>query len=179
MRRMTPTMLPAALSVWIASACYEPTARLNAPPQGDSVRQAAGHEAFAYMSDQGLLADRSIADIHFVPHTAEVSGTGRARLQRYAELLATRGGTITYDTQIADATLVAARLKSAELVLAETVPDGDRIRVVVGLPGSDGMTGEEAVVRRRQMLQRAPSGQTETKEQTPSAPTPGSEPPGS
>lgn len=112
------------------------------------------------MQDQGLIADMSIADMHFVPHTAELNGTGRARLERYAELLAGHGGTLTFDTSLSDSDLIAARIQSAEIFVNEYVPDDSKIAVVTGLSGGRGMAADEAVVRRKQMLSRSPKTNT-------------------
>lgn len=154
--------LAAALFLPILWGCPPEPARLNAPPQGASIRQPEMHANFDYMQDQALMADLSIADMHFVPHTAELNGTGRARLERYAELLAGHGGTLTFDTSLTDSDLIAARLQTAETFVNEYVPDDSRIAVVSGLPGGRGMTADEAIVRRKQMMSR--SAKTNTSE---------------
>ena len=115
----------------------------NAPPQGEAPEHSSVTEYYAYHNDQGMLADRSIADIHFVPHTAELSGTGIARLDRYAQLLASDGGTLHYDTAIRDRQLLNDRLAAANEFLAD-ISFGE-IRVVSGLPGGPGMGSNEAI----------------------------------
>ncbi len=144
----------AVLTGWILLGCGPTPKRLNAPPQGWSAEQPETHDFFDYQNDQGMMEDRSIADIHFIPHTATVNGTGIARLTRYAELLSERGGTLTYDTTSTDDQLVRARIAAAEKVLAEAVPDSARIDIVVGLPGGPGMEGTEAVTRRKEIQAR-------------------------
>jgi hypothetical protein len=125
--------------------CAEPTRpRLNAPPQGESSDKPEWGRYFDYHDDQGMLADMSIADIHFVPHSAEISGVGEVRLERYAELLARTGGRISYDTSLRDQALVEARLANARTFLKDALPTAKTIDVVLGLPGGRGMTTKEA-----------------------------------
>jgi len=122
---------------------YDP-GRLNAPPQGESDAKPEWANYYTYHNDQGMLADMSIADIHFVPHTARLSGVGEARLERYAELLAETGGAIQYDTSAGDKPLVEARLASVRSFLAQVMPGNTDITVAVGLPGGRGMSAHEA-----------------------------------
>lgn len=126
--------------------CVEPkdSSRLNAPPQGEGLEHPEWGDLYAYHLDQGMLADRSIADIHFVPGSADLSGTGIARLERYAELLATTGGTLQYDPTVRDEHLIEARVASAEAFLAQAIPSAKAINVVAGLAGGRGMSATEA-----------------------------------
>lgn len=117
----------------------------NAPPQGYGSEHPVITEYYVYHNDQGMLADRCIADIHFIPHTTDLSATGLARLERYAELLATSGGTLHYDTMITDEILLAGRLETATAFLAEVLPSTQSIEVVRGMAGGPGMTGQEAI----------------------------------
>lgn len=153
-------LLIAALFLPAFAGCAKEPARLNAPPQGASIRQPDFHTNFDYMQDQALMSDMSITDLHFVPHTATLNGTGRARLERYAELLAGHGGTLTFDTSLGDGDLIAARMETAEVFVNEYVPDDSRIAVVTGLSGGRGMGADEAIVRRKQMLSRSPKTNT-------------------
>lgn len=127
------------------SCAQEPYTRLNAPPQGAGEEQPAWGAMYDFHNDQGMLADMSIADLHFVPHSAELSGVGQARLERYAELLAGRGGTLNYDTALGDEKLVRARLECAERFLAQAVPGRREVRVVIGPAGGRGMDHKEAL----------------------------------
>ncbi len=125
--------------------CMPPdTELLNAPPQGTTDSRNNLAEFYAYHNDQGMIADMSIADIHFVPHSATLSGAGEARLGRYAELLASSGGTLNYDTKIQDDALVQARMAAAREFLALAYPSEHQIDVVAGLPGGRGMNVVEA-----------------------------------
>jgi hypothetical protein len=137
-----PALLP------LISGC-PPTERprLNAPPQGDSQETpTVMGENFAYHNDQGMLADMSIADLHFVPHGTELSGVGIARLERYAELLASSGGTIHYSTSIRDPEMASRRVSVANNFLRQSIPGSRPIVVVLGLPGGRGMPGKEAIL---------------------------------
>jgi hypothetical protein len=118
--------------------------RLNAPPQGDGLAHPGWADYFVYHNDQGMMADMSIADIHFVPHSAELSGVGVARLERYAELLATTGGALRYDPAIRDVALISARVETAKALLAQAIPRSNLIDVVVGSAGGRGMGVAEA-----------------------------------
>jgi hypothetical protein len=150
---MPPRFLPprSLLTILLIAAatvvfdCGEPTKpRLNAPPQGEATDKPEWGRYFDYHDDQGMLADMSIADIHFVPHSAELSGVGEARLERYAELLARTGGRISYDTTLRDQALVEARLATARAFLKDALPTAKTIEVALGLPGGRGMTTKEA-----------------------------------
>jgi hypothetical protein len=136
-----PVLLP------LISGC-PPTenSRLNAPPQGESAdAPTVLGENYAYHNDQGMMADMSIADLHFVPHGTELSGVGIARLERYAELLASSGGTIHYSTATRDPELASRRVSVANNFLRQSIPGARPIVVVLGLPGGRGMPAKEAI----------------------------------
>lgn len=134
------------LFVVLVSACAPyPYTRLNSPPQGDAEQRPEWADYYTYHNDQGMLADMSISDIHFVPHTTALSGTGEARLERYAELLATRDGTIAYDTMQTDPELIEKRMDTAQAFLAQALPGKRKFNVEMGPPGGRGMTSREAI----------------------------------
>ncbi|MBI5762894.1 MAG: hypothetical protein HZA51_05135 [Planctomycetes bacterium] len=126
------------------AACVPDKPRLNSPPVGYSEPQHPMSEYFAYHNDQGMIHDLSLADIHFVPHTTELSATGQARLERYAELLATRGGTIHYDPTEKNEKIVKARIDAANEFLKQTSPGTKTITVALGIAGGRGMGSKEA-----------------------------------
>ncbi len=131
-------------AVWLSAACApDSNKRLNSPPQGASDERPVWADYYTYHNDQGMLADMSLADLHFVPHSTELSGVGQARLERYAELLAARGGTLYYDTAIEDEVLLTSRLDSAMRFLAQCAPGRQSVEVVVGAPGGRGMDARE------------------------------------
>jgi len=140
--------VPTVLLALFGSSCAPDKPRLNSPPQGYEEPHSPMVAYYVYHNDQGLLADMSIADIHFVAHQSELSGTGEARMARYAELLATTGGTIHYDTSMADDKLLKARLAAANDFLKKTVPGTKMVKVELGLAGGRGMTAREAKAAR-------------------------------
>ncbi|HOW19883.1 MAG TPA: hypothetical protein PLC79_12685, partial [Phycisphaerae bacterium] len=99
----------AAITAAGGAGCAAPPQRLNAPPQGWSSRQAAMQEHYVYMTDNALLAEMDVTDVHFTPHSAALNSLGARRLDRYAALLKESGGELKYDTQLTDAKLVEAR----------------------------------------------------------------------
>ncbi len=130
---------------WAFAGCFpNPNLRLNSPPQGDAPEHPPWRDMYVYHNDQGMLADMSIADIHFVPHCANLSGTGEARLERYAELLASRGGNINYDPTIVDDNLIKARMETAKEFLAQALPSRHKIEVMTGPALGRGMSNAEA-----------------------------------
>ena len=118
--------------------------RANAPPQGYAEDHARITHYYVYHHDQGMIADMSISDMHFITHTSDLSGTGEARLGRYAELLALSGGIIHFDTKLRNEDMILARLASAREFLADSVPGARPVDVVVGLAGGPGMRSQEA-----------------------------------
>jgi len=103
-------------------------------------------EHFTNMADNAMLHDMSIADIHFVPHTTELSGTGAARLNRMATLLDTYGGTVRYETFNTDEAFVKQRLDHVHEYLALTGCDMERVQVKAMISGGRGMTASKAMI---------------------------------
>ncbi len=134
----------------LLTSCVDPDPKksLNSPQSYDPADRPSVAEFFAYQNDQGMIADMGIADIHFVPHSSALSGTGVARLERYAELLAATGGEVRYSTSNGDETLVNERLAAAKDFLAQVIPSNHCVDVVLGLPGGRGMTAREALTGR-------------------------------
>lgn len=100
---------------------------------------------FTYMVDNALLHDMSIAEIHFVPHTRELSGTGIARLDRMAMMLDTYGGTVRYETDVTDEAFVQKRLDHVHEYLATTGCDMSRVEVKAMMSGGRGMSAVKAL----------------------------------
>ena len=139
-RLILVAILPAA-----ATACNKlhTTTDLQTSRMDDS-RQAFGSH-LTYMVDNAVLHDMSVADIHFIPHTGELSGVGEVRLNRLARLLNTYGGTLRYETLLDDEALVNQRLEHTREYLALTGCDMDRVEVAPMMSGGRGMPGDEAV----------------------------------
>lgn len=150
MRSLRPNICLAILAGIAVVGCNQPedTASINTPPYDPAESRKELAEFFAYHQDQGLMADRSIADLHFIPGTTYLSGAGEARLARYAELMQTTGGQINYDTHIGDSSLVQGRLASARQFLSGYTIGNKTIDVQLGLAGGRGMSAEEAVAGR-------------------------------
>jgi len=102
-----------------------------------------------HMVNNAILHDMSIADIHFIPHSIELSGTGVARLNRMAPLLDTYGGIVRYETMLMDDEMIASRLDQVREYLDLTGCDMSRVELKVmlsggrGMPASDAIQGEE------------------------------------
>ena len=145
---------------WTVAGCTprDETEVSDLPTRVDSDERSTLVEFYAYHNDQGMMADMSIADVHFVPHQKYLSGTGEARLERYAELLASTGGTLHYDTSQSDRTLIQERISVAEKFLAEAVPSNQRIQVAQGIPGGRGMSASEAMAGQEVARQPEPRG---------------------
>ena len=98
-----------------------------------------------YMADNAMLHDMAIADLHFVPHTDELNGTGAARLDRLAILLDVYGGAVRYETFTTDGELVDRRLAHVRDYLATTGCDMSRVEVKAMISGGRGLPADEAV----------------------------------
>jgi len=144
--RLKGTLGLCVLLIFTMVGCVDPapSQRVNAPFMSDTESRSNVAEFFAYHNDQGMIWDQSLADIHFIPHSTRLSGTGKVRLERYAELLADTGGTLHYDTPIRDKQLVEARLTTARRYLRQKVAGKHVIKVVLGMPQGRGMNAAEA-----------------------------------
>ncbi len=109
------------------------------------------------MTDNAILHDMSIADIHFVPHTNELSGTGAARLDRMALLLDTYGGTVRFETTLENENLIALRLDHVREYLDLTGCDMSRVELKVMLSGGRGMPARDVLEARQRVKEEASS----------------------
>ena len=136
----------ALLSVWpiMTAGCFDPATRLNAPPQGHTSRPNEMQDQYVYMVDNGMMHDLSVSDVHFVPHTAQLSGLGVRRLNRYAELLEGYGGTVHLDTTESDQSLNQARVSAITTHLASTGLNMNNVKVQTGLPQGRGLDAPTA-----------------------------------
>jgi len=115
-----------------------------------------------YMVDNALLHDMSIAEIHFVPHTRELSGTGIARLDRMAMMLDTYGGTVRYETDVTDEAFVQKRLDHVHEYLATTGCDMSRVEVKAMMSGGRGMSAVKALAAEARAAQVESEGGSPT-----------------
>jgi hypothetical protein len=97
------------------------------------------------MADNAMTHDMAVADFHFVPHTAEISGTGVARLDRMALLLDTYGGTVRYETYEPDEALVKKRLEHVKEYLTTTGCEMKGVEVKAMLSGGRTISATSAI----------------------------------
>ncbi|MGE3180741.1 MAG: hypothetical protein AB7N71_03865 [Phycisphaerae bacterium] len=97
----------------LALGCRSANSRLNAPPHG---AQAEGppdlQGTYVYMADNALLESMEVSDYHFLPHRDILTTLGKQRLNRLASLIEEYGGTIRFNTTLADDILVQNRTQS-------------------------------------------------------------------
>jgi hypothetical protein len=102
-------------------------------------------EPYQAMVDNSVLADMSIADIHFAGSTAQLSGTGEYRLSRLAQACKTYGGEVRYDTQVMDDKLIHQRLERVTEYLTAAGCDMEKCSVRQGMAASANMPAAQAV----------------------------------
>jgi hypothetical protein len=103
------------------------------------------------MIDNAVLADMSLAEFHFIPHSAELSGTGVKQLDRMAPMLDTYGGTVHYGGNMSDDELVKQRIAHVHEYLAMTGCNMDHVKIVPGLAGGTGMQARTALEKQHRM----------------------------
>ena len=141
-------------SAIVLGACNQPNQTYIHMERMDEGVEAFG-SYFRDMADNALLRDMSIADLHFIAHTDELSGVGAERLDRMAALLQTYGGTVRYETYLADEDMVQRRIGHVREYLTLVGCNMDRVSIAVQAPGGRGMRGDEAV---RQAIEGTASG---------------------
>jgi hypothetical protein len=87
----------------------------------------------------------SVADIHFVGHSNEISGVGQVRLDRMARQLNTYGGLVRYETDGTDQELIKQRIDHVREYLTLVGVDMNRVEVKPMISGGRGMPGPEAL----------------------------------
>jgi len=149
---MYPTLIVVASLALVNTACndcndckkFKTTTDLQVEKIDKTMEEPREH--FTNMADNAMLHDMSVADIHFVAHTAELSGTGAARLNRMATLLDTYGGTVRYETFTTDEAFVKQRLDHVHEYLALTGCDMGRVQVKAMISGGRGMAASKAII---------------------------------
>lgn len=136
-------LLPIGLMAVLA--CNPQSKLRNQDPARAVETRADFYPGFVYMVDNAILHDMSLYDIHFVPHTAELSSTGLARLDRMSALLDVYGGVVRYDTRMTDEEMFDARLGHVAEYLASTGCNMDRVELARMQAGGGTMTAAEAV----------------------------------
>ena len=143
--RTTELCLAALLLTVAVGACTQPSKRLNAPPQGHTCHPADMQAFYTPMVDQAMLSDMSMSSIHFVPHQSELNANGVRRLERYATIMKTYGGTLRYGGVDDEEQIQRDRIQRIEDYLANAGVPRDSFRVEAGLAGGRGMNSEESI----------------------------------
>jgi len=94
---------------------------------------------YVYMTDNALLADMTVTDVHFLPHRPLLNELGRERLARLASLIQAYGGQVRLDTDSPDEALVNARLNTIADFLRDAGLDTGQALVVRDQAGGRGM----------------------------------------
>ncbi len=131
--------------VLTVSACNRPLTTTQLQNAAMDEAKYAPRSYFKNMSDNAMLHDMTVADIHFVPHSPEISGTGAARLDRMAHLLDAYGGTVRYETYLGEDALVKKRIENVREYLAMTGCNMDRVRIEPGMSGGRTVPADQAI----------------------------------
>lgn len=141
------SLLTCAAALCVAcAACNSPSPRLNAPPHGVPEATSDMQGMYVYMTDNALLTDMCISDVHFLPHRAMLNTLGQQRLSRLASLLDAYGGEIRYSTNLDDEELIEARTGVITDFLCEAGIDVWAHLVSCDLPGGRGMDAREVIL---------------------------------
>src|SRR5262249_26066548 len=132
--------------VLLAAGCNEPRPRLNAPPHGEPTSTADSQGTLVYMNDSALLANMTICDMHFLPHRSELSQVGLERVSRMALLIQAYGGTIRYNTDETDESLLTKRTDTVMQFLREAGITTSSETITRDLSGGKGMAATEAIL---------------------------------
>lgn len=130
----------------LCTACQGPKKRLNAPPHGPIADNSQLRPMIEHMVDNGLLADMTISDVHFLPHRARLNALGEERLARLASLMEEYGGEIRFNTDLTDDELIEQRTEAIVEFLAAAGLDTHMEVLVRELPGGRGMSATEAIL---------------------------------
>ena len=143
---MYRTLCATICAALLAAGCSTSSPRLNAPPHGvaESVHDMRG--TFVYMTDNALLADMSVSDMHFLPHRAMLTTLGAQRLNRLAQLINAYGGAIRFNSNLNDGALIDKRLKTTVDYLSELGMDTSTEIVSRGMRGGRGMDAAEVIL---------------------------------
>ena len=128
-----------------ATSCHEGEGERQTLRQTRDAQPIALTTAHKAMADNARLWDMSIADVHFVPHTTELSNTGAELLERIAPYLNTYGGTIRYETYATDEDLVATRMEHVREFLTTTQCDMERVEIKAMMAGGRMINAAKAI----------------------------------
>ncbi len=145
----------------VVAGCGSPLMKRSTdlPPEYVEATQKNYKARFAHSTDNALMHDMVISDIHFVPHTSELSGSGVAKLDRLAPMLDTYGGVLNYDTDMTDKSLTQARIQHVREYLALAGCSMEKVEVKPGLAQGRGVPAERAMqVEQRDMNKKEAGG---------------------
>jgi len=145
MRHKLAGLTIALALVVTAASCHEGERERQTLKQARESQPISLTTAHTTMADNARLWDMSIADVHFVPHTTELSNTGAERLERMAPYLDTYGGTIRYETYATDESLVAARMEHVREFLMTTQCDMERVEIKAMMAGGRMINATKAI----------------------------------
>lgn len=143
---MRPALIGTVALCVVCGACQKPASRLNAPPHGVTENANELRDMYDQMTDNALLADMSMSDVHFLPDRAALNTLGQERLHRLVELMKMYGGAIRFNTAATDEVLVQGRTKAIVAYLATTGIDSTAELLVRDLPGGRGLDAGEAIL---------------------------------
>lgn len=135
--------------VWataLLAGCNSPEARLNAPPHGHTESTSDLQMTFVHMTDNAMLHDMTVADMHFMPHRAKLTTLGEERLTRLAGLMEEYGGDIRFNTNLEDTGLIAQRVQAIRDFLADSGVDTTSMSITPDMPGGPGMDARESIL---------------------------------
>ncbi len=132
-----------ALVLLIAAAGCEPTNEALAPSRSLNTWLMASIDN--PQIDNAIIAQRTIYPYHFVRDTAQLNELGERDLRVLAEHFRTATGELNVHQGESDDTLYSARVAAVAEALAMAGVQADRVQIVDGLPGGDGMGAERLV----------------------------------
>jgi hypothetical protein len=167
------TLLVCAAGLLVACAgCNSPDPRLNAPPHGQPETTSEIQSTFVHMVDNGLLADMTVSDIHFLPHRPLLNPLGEQRLSRLALLMEAYGGEVRFSSDVADEDLVAQRTEAIRDFLCKAGIDTSSEVVRADLPGGRGMEATEVIlIKAEEGTYKAKKSQSSSSSLTQDAPS--------
>ena len=155
-----PSSIVAVLSVPVvlaaATACTpKPPAEVDRVRIDNHLLEPADRQfATQPFEDQvrtGVVRQRTIFDYQFAPGSASLTTLGSRDLGYLAEAMRVDGGTIAVRRGQADDRLYAARLESVRRALSLRGIGRDRVALVDGLAGGNGVESGEALIIREQV----------------------------
>lgn len=137
----------ALVAIVAVSGCHDGKLKTATDLQSDAMDRSQaqfGHYT-TNMVDNAILQDMSVADLDFIAHSSELSGTGVVRLDRMAMLLDTYGGTVRFETDLTDEDMINARLDHVREYLEVVGCDMSKVELAVAPAGGRGMPARDAI----------------------------------